>query len=235
MHYLGGKFRLARLLKPVICKRLEAGSGRFVEPFVGGFNLVPAVCPEVALCSDSHPGLFSLYSALQAGTFDPPESLSEDEYARLREKCDWSDPMTAFAAFGCSFAGKEWGGYARDPKEGRNYAEVARRSLLRKASYMRGVEFACKPYWEVEVRPGDTVYADPPYASTTRYSMGFDHEAFYRWCEETARAGALVLVSEFTCPSRSGWRVVWSRERKVQVNLKGDGAVKTELLIEVGA
>lgn len=223
MQYLGGKSRLAKRFAHVLDDALlDARAGRFVEPFVGGFNVVPAILPTPALCADVHPGLVALYDGLQAGTFDPPHSLTEDEYRALREECDWSNPLTAFAAFACSFGGKEWGGYARSKRGSRNFAEIGRRSLLRKAEHMGEVEFACTDYREIELRPGDVVYADPPYLGTTEYKTGaFDHSAFYDWCERAAReVGAAVFVSEFTLPDRPGWEVAWQLDRTIAVEGK---------------
>lgn len=233
MRYLGGKGRLAKKFAPILLEALTPTS-RFVEPFVGGFNVVPALGHVRALCNDVHPGLFSLYCALQGGSI-PPEELSEERYAEMRRAQDWDDPLTAFAAFGCSFAGKEWGGYARDA-QGTNYARTARNSLLRKAKFMSGVVFTCVDYRDLSTGPGDVVYADPPYANTTGYKTGhFDHSAFFEWCEQCVQSGARVFVSEFAVPDRSGWEVVWSTERKVMVDGKsqGDGRVRTDYLVEV--
>ena len=141
MQYLGGKQRLAKLFAPVLDEALALGSGRLIEPFVGGFNILPSLAyARSALCADIHPGLIALYQALQSKVYVPPENLSEDRYQQLRLSSNWDDPNTAFAAFGCSFGGKEWGGYARNAK-GDNYALRARKSLLKKAKSMQGVEF----------------------------------------------------------------------------------------------
>lgn len=244
MKYLGGKSRLAPKFAPILLERLQPGR-RIVEPFVGGFNLIPAMRtltagrtpqPERAWCSDVHPGLISLYRALRAGTFNPPEVLTEVEYRELKRTCDWTDPRTTFAAFACSFGGKEWGGYARAHKDPKNYAAEGRRSLLRKATAMGGVTFRCCDYRKVPVRAGDVVYADPPYQGTTRYKTGvFEYPPFYAWCEAMAAKGAAVFVSEFTIPDRAGWEVVWSTTRQTQVEGRQSGEHRTRIdyLVEV--
>jgi len=44
------------------------------------------------------------------------------------------------------------------------------------------------------------IYWAPPYAGTTKYRGGFDHEAFWRVAREAAAARNVVLVSEYTAP-----------------------------------
>lgn len=234
MQYLGGKGRLARKFAPILQKPLVSGA-RFIEPFVGGFNLVPYVQPDWAICNDNHAGLIRMYQAVQSGEFNPPESLTEEEYKELKSQRDWDNPLTAFAAFGCSFGAMEFASFARN-KKGDNYCLRARNSLLRKAKHMRAVEFVSKDYRELEIKPGDVVYADPPYLNTTAYTTGaFDHEAFYLWCESCAsKPGVRVFVSEFTVPERSGWEIVWSTERHIMVNGSTQKCRrKTDYLVEV--
>ncbi len=235
MQYMGGKARLARKFAPILQQRLAAG-GRFVEPFVGGFNLVPVIQPAASFCSDIHPGLISLYSALQAGTFSPPEHIGESEYQALRRRGDWDNPLTAFAAFGCSFGGREWEGYARDKRKTESFACTARRGILRKLERMAGVEFKCIDYQSTPIRAGDVLYADPPYLDTKPYHRvgKFDHAAFFGWCEDIASKGVSVFVSEFTAPQRPRWQEVWRHHRRVQFNsASAKRSHRYDLLLEV--
>ena len=102
---------------------------------------------------------------------------------------------------------------------------------------MQGVKFSCLDYRDVPIFSGDVVYADPPYANTTKYKTGeFDHAEFYEWCEATAWAGASVFVSEFTIPDRPGWINVWSIERNIYVDAATrSNRRRTDHLIEVVA
>lgn len=52
-------------------------------------------------------------------------------------------------------------------------------------------------YRDLEILPDSVIYCDPPYKDTGGYGMGFDHEAFYNWCEKQT---ALVLISEYWMP-----------------------------------
>lgn len=243
MHYLGGKHRLADKFAHIIQESIDApgSTRRFVEPFVGGFNIVPHLSFSVGTCNDFHPGVISLYRALQAG-WQPPRVLSRESYQALKARCDWNDPVTAFAAFGVSFSGREWGAYVESTEKD----DVARRAadgLLRKARSMRGIEFTNKSYGDLQINPGDTVYCDPPYIGTTGYGkIVFNHEPFYEWAEAMAAKGARVFVSEFTAPYRPGWETLWEIERQVRVNngSKAEGRaakanIRTDRLMKVSA
>lgn len=72
-------------------------------------------------------------------------------------------------------------------------------------------------YETLEVRPGDVVYCDPPYAETTGYKTGaFDTPRFWAITQAWAEAGANVFVSEYQAPE--GWDVVWSKEQTISLN-----------------
>lgn len=223
MQYHGGKALLAKDFAPILRADLDRLGGFFYEPFTGGFNVVPALGDSVkwALCGDLHPGLISLYSALRDRTWEPPEDLSEADYEWLKLDRDWSNPITAFAAFGCSFGAFEFSTFARDHKRGRSYAATARRSLLKKQRAMGShVEFRRQDFAEgaldCDLAHGHAViYADPPYLGTAGYlGKPFDHERFYRWCGTMAEAGHAVYIAEFSEPgSILDFEVAWEKMR----------------------
>lgn len=225
MHYQGGKRRLAPRFAGVLDAAL-AGAECFVEPFVGGFNVVPAlrIRPERIRCSDSHPGVVALWRAVQGG-WKAPESLSEGEYRELRRVRDWTNPLTAFALFGCSFGGKEDGSYARPSRTrpGASYARESARGIERKRGALQGVEMTHLDYKAAceGLGQGAVVYCDPPYRGTKRYAgKAFDHDEFVTWAEELASRGVHVFVSEFEGSVPGSWEVAWREERQVAI---GDG------------
>jgi len=232
MRYFGGKSRLAKKFAPVIAAALIERGGRFVEPFVGGFNVVPALGEAVveATCSDIHAGLINMYRELRDGRFRPPEFCSEEMYAQLK-RMKQNDPLSTFVSFGCSFGGREWGSYGRNKREGGStLCEQAHRGLLKKATHMDKVLFLSTDYRRLKVPERSVIYADPPYKGTRGYRTGsFDHDEFYEWCERMFIAGHRVFVSEFTIPDRPGWAPVWQIDRR----LMQSDRVRTDYLIEV--
>lgn len=102
--------------------------------------------------------------------------------------------------------GKWFGGYARGKRpdgSSRNYLDEGSRSVARTTKALRGkAQFTQRGYADADVRPGDVVYCDPPYANTTSYkdTDAFDHDKFWDVCRDWAALGALVFVSEYTAP-----------------------------------
>jgi DNA adenine methylase len=208
------------------------GASCLVEPFVGGFHVVPEVRPDqgvAVLCSDLHPGLEPLYRAV-AGGWEPPLGLSRATWEHLRRTRAWEDPRTGFAAFGCSYGGREFQGYAKANARGYLTGDSTARRLVRVRPWLARCRFRTCGYHQVEVPLGAVVYCDPPYGECKPYEglPQFDRAAFFAWCEAVAyRRSATVLVSEFQGGLPSHWEVLWSRER---VRELGPRVRKTEIL-----
>ena len=69
-------------------------------------------------------------------------------------------------------------------------------------------------YRDLEIAEGSVIYADPPYATSTKtgddYGTAFDHAAFYDWCEAQTQP---LYISEYTMPEErfvcvAEWNVV---------------------------
>ena len=236
MQYLGGKSRLAKKFAPILDAALLERGGRFVEPFVGGMNVAPALSNiRVALFADAHPALIRLYQAMQFEGYDPPADVPEWLYQCTRLAPDVEHPETAVVAFGCSFGGKEWAGYARSNRPGEDYARWARNSLRRKFPVPYPCKFLCCRFDALPALRPSVIYCDPPYRGTTSYRKSavgvWEPEKFDRWAEARAAEGHLVFVSEFEAPGT--WEEVWSLERKRQVD--GTGRTCVDRLFRVPA
>lgn len=210
MRYLGGKSRIAKRIAAAMSPR-----GPWWEPFCGGLSVsVHLAKYGPGLVSDIHPALIALYRAVRAG-WEPPTSLSREEYAAARELPD-DDPLKAFAGFGCSFGGKWFGGYAAEcgsrvlqthSGSGKyrvyltDQAQAVARALRRDLTALVRCELACRDFFEVRPECGrfETIYCDPPYAGgVTGYATGpFDHAHLWQRCAEWAAAGTRVFVSEY--------------------------------------
>lgn len=205
MQYLGGKSKIAKWLVAAMRPRLAKRAGWW-DAFCGGLSVSVELSKiKPGLVTDASLPLISLYQAVARG-WDPPVTLSEDEYKQARQLPD-EDPRKAFAGFGCSFGGKWFGGYARkDPKDAlsvRGYASQTRNAVLEQVRALSACEIARVDFLSSVPRPVDLViYLDPPYQGTTSYAgvPPFDHARFYEVAKGWARAGADVFVSEYSCP-----------------------------------
>ena len=182
--YMGGKHRLAKHLVDAIA--VEVGSvDCWVEPFVGGGSVAAAAVQRFGcdlVLSDVDPHAAVLWDRSTGFEWPDDAVFSEDDWRRLRE-AGAVDKLTALAAFGASFGGKKWDGFARGAS--RDFFAEGVRGWRRKFDAMSAASLAtseCLPYWSVVPPAGSVVYCDPPYAGTTGYASGeFDHARFYAW------------------------------------------------------
>lgn len=200
MRYLGGKASTAGAIsRAVLAARGEAT--RYLEPFVGSGAVLEEVAPhfKCVYAGDAMPGLAGMWICLING-WTPPTAVSEERYRMLKSAPERL-PERVFVGFGASFAGKFFGGYARPHVRQRDPYGTSVRVALRRArafphARLRECDYRC---WN----PGSgwLVYCDPPYAGTTGYSTGqFKTAEFWSTCQEWARAGATVFVSEYQAP-----------------------------------
>ena len=207
---------------------------RFVDVCCGSgavASFIASIRPDIEIvCNDVHPAAVSVLRGAAREGWKPPTTLTEEEYAYLRDASRRGEvsPLIGFAGFGCSFGGKFFGGYARGAA-GRNYAAAAARALVTDAPHLARAEFHNLDYASlVEAaapRPGDVWYVDPPYAGTTGYAgtPKFDHSRFWQWATDLSH-GVPVLVSEFVAPLT--WCPVWSVKRKQDARGKGGATLE---------
>lgn len=213
MQYMGGKVRLSRAIRDVILTSVPNAAQRgYFEPFLGGGSTFAALAPhfKTAHGSDAHEDLMLMWGAVRGG-WVPPTEVSEDEYQNL--KAAEPSALRGFVGFGCSYAGKWFGGYARE--RDRNYARQSSNLVMKKSPAFRAphVVLAHHGYLDIDVvlQPGDVVYCDPPYSGKTGYkgTPKFDHEEFWNTARTWRELGVLVFVSEFQAPD--DWTSIWTR------------------------
>ena len=111
-------------------------------------------------------------------------------------------------------------------------AQLSRLSQLTQLTRLSRLRLSNKSYLDVDIphKPSECViYCDPPYISTTSYSIGkFNHDLFYDWCITQAKVGYKVFVSEYDMP-KSDFTEVWHSEKLVKVN-GNNGLKSTERL-----
>lgn len=212
MKYLGGKYRHAHLIAPFINSLVEAFDLQvYSEPFCGMFNVGTRVVAPIRIASDLQPDVIEFHKAVRDG-WVAPTTVTEAEYYQVKASPGPS-AIRGFVGFQCSFAGKWWGGYARNPKGDTNYALTGSRGVDKLRPGIQGVEFFHRPYWESP--QADIIYCDPPYFGTTAYTGvkgTFDSEAFWAWVRERSRS-SFVLVSEYTGPP--DFHVIWEKKAKI--------------------
>jgi DNA adenine methylase len=219
MKYMGSKSRIAKYIIPVIHQRMKDYSiHTYVEPFVGGANVIDKVIAEKRIGCDKQKYLIALYQNLdKINTL--PDFITKEHYSMVRD-CynrnlntfeDWYIGAIGFLA---SYNGRFFdGGYAGlvKTKAGtvRDYYAEAKRNLEKQIDSLQGIQWkqgdyrtTCSDY------EGCLIYCDPPYFNTTQYgiSQDFNYGEFWDWCREMSERN-IVLVSEYT--AREDFQVIW--------------------------
>ncbi len=209
MKYMGSKARIAKHILPIILKDRKEGQC-YVEPFVGGANMIDKV-DGLRIGADVNDSLIKALILIR----DNPELIPRNNTEYTREmyesakKTNLSNPVDCFAMFNYSFGAKFKGGWAKNSR-GRDYVKECVRNVLKQSELIKGVEFINSQYNELCIPQQGIIYCDPPYAGTTKYKDDFDHELFWQWCREKVSEGHQVFVSEYNAPD--DFVCVWKKE-----------------------
>lgn len=230
MVYMGSKNRIAKELIPIITKDLKPNQW-YVEPFVGGANMIDKIEHPYKLGADNNKYLIALLEAVQNGQ-ELPEHITKDEYIAVKtNKNNYPDWYVGFVGFVCSFRGKFLGGYSGyyNTKTGiqRNYIMERKNNLLKQN--LNRIKLVCSSYENLDIPANSIIYCDPPYNGTTKYKDSFDSDAFWQWCRDKAKEGHTVYVSEYNAPE--DFKCIW--EKQINSNLGGTSKTATEKLFTI--
>ena len=218
MRYFGGKAKISKPLSAFLNSELKDGMS-FYDLFAGSCNVISKIDGNRnRYANDMHNELIAMWQYVLNGG-ELPTEITATQYQEIKQSETAPDWLKAFVGFDCSFAGKWWGGYAREGLRGeRNFAMDARNSILKKASKMVGVTSTHGSYKGVVPEPNSMLYCDIPYRNTTGYSTGsFNHDEFYSLAIGMSHLGHTVLVSEYLHNLPDGWKVVWQHESKKDI------------------
>lgn len=230
MVYMGNKNRIAKELIPIITEKLKPNQW-YVEPFVGGANMIDKIEHPYKLGADNNKYLIALLEAVQNGQ-ELPEYITKDEYIAVKtNKDNYPDWYVGFVGFVCSFRGKFFGGYSGyyTTKTGiqRNYIKECINNILKQN--LDGIKLVCSSYDALDIPANSIIYCDPPYNGTTKYKDSFDSDAFWQWCRDKAKEGHTVYVSEYNAPE--DFKCIW--EKQINSNLGGTSKTATEKLFTI--
>ena len=212
MKYMGSKARHAKELLPIILANRTEGQW-YVEPFVGGANMIDKVEGN-RIGADCNEYLISFLSALQKG-YKPPENMNLQMYEDIRDNKHKYDMATVGCVGFCfTYAAKWFGGFIGNSKDvvcvGRDRMGESYRSVEKARKQVDGVNLLVCKYDELAIPYNSIIYCDPPYKDTTKYKDSFDHEPFYEWCRQKHKEGHQIFVSEYKMPD--DFICVWSKE-----------------------
>lgn len=237
MQYMGSKNRLSKELAPIIQSHITDNTVAYIEPFVGGANMIDKIEHHTKIGSDIHYELIELLKYTRDSYDFIPHTITEDEYRKVKSKRDMYEPWyVGLVGFCGSFGSRYFEGYARgykaDKVTRRDVPAEAIRNLKKQGPKLKGIEF--KNISFLEYNPLDykncVFYLDPPYSGTKKYSKSkcFKYDKFYEWCTELAKNNT-VLISEYEMPEDK-FECIWSKD--VKVGISGQGDIKNKKRVE---
>jgi len=205
MKYLGSKNRISKHISPIILKDRKPGQW-YVEPFAGGMNMIDKVDGN-RLAADIHPYLIAMWKALIYTNFSPPPHVGEEMYKFIKDNQDLFPPeLVGYVGFN-SFLARWFAGYRKDKCGRQEYWGEHYRNILKQVPKLRGVQFECCSYLDLDIPDKSLIYCDPPYEGTTGYkinvtgvTVGFNHSWFWEKCRQWTKEGHQVFISELSAP-----------------------------------
>ena len=243
MIYQGSKARLKKDILPILQKCVDDNSiGTYIEPFVGGANIIDSIERCRRIGSDINYELIQLLKYMQEHPELEgfPEDCSFEHYREVRS-ARYSDDFPAWYTAGigyfASYGGRYFdGGYGRDPDGRRNHYAERLTAARKQAPKLSGIEFRTEDYLYYSGCENCVFYLDPPYKGTKAYNgkNGFNYDEFYDFCRKLSKKN-WVFISEYAMPD--DFECVWQKQRKVfqrSDRLKADVVVEKLFVFKEG-
>ena len=239
MNYMGSKASISYSIVPIIKKCLYcSGYTTYIEPFVGGANIIDKVRCDHKIGNDINRYLIELLRYAQTREIsDFPEDISYEEYCIARDKfnsCNvtseeyWYIGCVGFLA---SFNGRFFdGGFAKPHYSDGQYREPYKEHLrnLMKQN-LSDIDFICSDYTSYKNVKRCLIYCDPPYENTKDYNGNkhFNSDEFWDFARKLSDSN-IVLVSEQTAPK--DFNEIWAQDVKRQINTSDEKFIVSEKL-----
>lgn len=237
MQYVGSKNKLSKELAPIIQSFIKSDTKGYLEPFVGGGNLIDKIEHDNKIGCDIHEELIELLKYSQLNEL--PETVTEQEYKLVKDNKETYDKWyVGLVGFCASFGAKYFGGFARRYNKDGTLFDVPKQAInsLRKQSKLdnfKNVKFIHSSFLDLPIHKihNHVIYCDIPYRDTTKYNTeAFSYEEFYDWVREIGKNNT-VLISEYNMPD--DFKCIWEKELKTSLGSgvnKGSDKVRLEKL-----
>lgn len=196
MVYVGGKQKLAKYIVPIIQDYInKSGYKTYVEPFVGGANVICKIKAEERIGFDVNKYLIAFLRAIAEGelsVFHLP-FLSKDVYQDIRTNPErYRDSFVGYAGSMFGYSGIFLGSYVPE----KYYSERLRNLIKqcypegydRKSLYnaLSPIKFGVSSYERLNAERC-VIYCDPPYNNTYNYGLKFDSAKFWNWVRDISK------------------------------------------------
>ena len=117
MWYMGSKSRFAKDLVPIIQSYITEDTKGYLEPFVGGANVIDKIKCKNKIGCDIHKELIALLNKAKNNVEDIPDIISFETYKEVKNnKEKYEDWYVGLVGFCATFGAKYFNGYARNSK-----------------------------------------------------------------------------------------------------------------------
>ena len=227
MKYMGSKNRISKYIIPIILEKHKK-ENIFVDIFCGGCNLIDKINVDKRLANDKNKFLISMWNGLMEN-LDRPREISKDLYTRARNEYnknindEFSDFLIGWIGWMGSYNGRFFdGGYSGHcvGKTKRDYISEQIKNTEKQIEKLKGVKFISKDYKDIKLKSKATIYCDPPYKGTKKYSTSknFNHDEFWEWCRYMSIKGHDIFISEYNAPR--DFKCLWEKEITNSLNNK---------------
>ena len=235
MRYVGSKNKLSKDLAPIIQGYINKDTKGYLEPFVGGANMIDKIQCSNKIGCDIHRQLIALLQYAQEYGDLLPERILEDTYNEVKNnKEKYEDWYLGLVGFCSSFGAKYFGGYARDGKGDNSgkWSAGAIKNLKKQIPKLKNIKFQCCSFLDLpkdKIR-GYVIYCDIPYKGTTKYKTEeFPYEKFYEWAKEMSIHNT-VLISEYNMPDE--FECIWEKEHRTLIDSNKSSGDKDNIRVE---
>lgn len=219
MKYMGSKSRISKYIVPIIQETIDSNNiDCYIEPFVGGANIIDKISCKEKIGSDKQECLISMYQNLdKINTL--PSFVTKEHYSEVRESFNKNTSQfetyyKGYIGFLASYNGRFFdGGYAGVviTKTGvkRNYYDEAKRNLLNQIPSLQDIHWRVGDYRDLYKDVENRIfYCDIPYKGTKQYGINknFDYDAFWEWAREKSEKN-IVFISEENAPE--DFKCIW--------------------------
>jgi len=225
MRYSGSKRRFAKFIVPIIEQELTTDV-YYVEPFVGGCNIMSHVNHPLKIGADSNKYVIDMWRKFQNGT-QPlvPQITTKEFYYKVKDNPEQHPSwIVGYVGNACSYGGAWWNGYANyNPNKKNHKGEIIGEDHIKEAwnetmkqiryfKYFKETFFLKSSYKDLFYPPNSVIYLDPPYNNTKKYQSEFNSEEFWDWCREMKDRGYKLFISEYEAPE--DFECIWEMKKK---------------------
>ena len=152
MHYVGSKNRMSKELAPIIQSYINDNCKGYIEPFVGGANMIDKINHNNKIGYDIHKQLIELLKYVQDLSNVLPTTITEEEYKNVKNnKHNYDDWYVGLVGFCGSFSAKYFGGYARGLKADkitpRDIPAEGIRNIEKQRKNLKGINYEVSGLW----------------------------------------------------------------------------------------